>query len=101
MRTAPALLLSAALVTVTLSGCSSAPSGAECLSPGDATQQVSVSGELGSTPDVSFPTPLYAQETQAAAVISGDGATLSGDEPVVLDWSIFDGRTGKLIEASP
>ncbi|SEC26854.1 peptidylprolyl isomerase [Paramicrobacterium humi] len=99
MRTAPALLVSAALVTLTLSGCSSAPS--DCLTPGDATEQVSVSGDLGSTPTVSFPTPLYAQKTQAQADIVGDGERLEGGEPVVIDWSIYDGRTGKLIEASP
>lgn len=101
VRYAPAVLLSAALVTATLSGCSSASAGAACVQPGDASTQVSVSGDLGAEPKVSIPSPLYAPSTQVSTVIEGDGAELQGNEVVELAWSLYNGRTSEKIFATP
>lgn len=101
MRYAPAVLLTAALVTATLSGCASAPAADACVDPGDASNQVSVSGKLGSEPTVSMPTPLYAPTSQVSTVIEGDGAELTGNEVVELAWSLYNGRTGEKIFATP
>lgn len=101
MRYAPAVLLTAALVTATLSGCASTPSGATCLEPGDASNQVSVSGKFGSEPNVSIPSPLYAPTTQVSTAIEGEGAELAGTEVVELAWSLYNGRTGEKIFATP
>lgn len=95
VRYAPAVILSAAVVAATLTGCSSAPASQDCLQPGKATDQVSVSGKLDSAPKVSIPTPLYAQYTQAETVIAGDGAELTGDEVVSISWTLLNGRTGE------
>ncbi|QPZ39910.1 FKBP-type peptidyl-prolyl cis-trans isomerase [Paramicrobacterium chengjingii] len=101
VRYAPAVLLTAALVTATLSGCASTPSGATCLEPGDASNQVSATGKLGSEPNVSIPSPLYAPTTQVSTAIEGDGTELAGTEVVELAWSLYNGRTGEKIFATP
>ncbi len=101
MRYAPAVLLTAALVTATLSGCAGAPADVACATPGDASNQVSVTGKFDSEPSVSMPTPLYAPATQVSTAIEGDGETLAGNEVVELAWSLYNGRTGEKIFATP
>ncbi|GAB2514390.1 hypothetical protein FB385_0092 [Paramicrobacterium agarici] len=101
MRYAPAVLLTAALVTATLSGCASAPAeGAACVEPGDASNQVSVSGKFGSEPSVDMPTPLYTPAPQVSTAIEGDGTRLKGTEVVELSWTLYNGRTGEQIFAT-
>lgn len=99
-RRVPVAIAAAALVGAALTGCSAASAAETCWDPGEATSQVKVSGEFAQTPDVSFPTPLYAEHSQSATAIEGDGMELTGSEVVMLDWSIFNGRTGKQIDVS-
>lgn len=105
MRRAPALIVAAALLLVTLSGCSSSPaaaSGANCekaAQPGSASRLISVSGKFGQKPKVTMPTPVIATTTQASVAIQGTGAELVKGQEAVIDYSIYNGRTGKLVSA--
>lgn len=100
MRKAPALLLSAGLLTAALTGC--APAAAEACEPttpdGDASQLISVSGEFGSTPTVELPTPLKAQRTERTIVTEGDGTVITGDQLVKMSFALYNGTTGEPIE---
>lgn len=100
MRKAPALLLSAGLLTAALTGC--APAAAEACEPttpdGDASQLISVSGEFGSAPTVELPTPLKAQRTERTIVTEGDGTVITGDQLVKMSFALYNGTTGEPIE---
>jgi FKBP-type peptidyl-prolyl cis-trans isomerase len=104
VRRAPALIVAAALLLVTLSGCSSSPAtGTNCdnaAQPGDASKLVTVSGEFGSKPKVSLPTPIYTKTTQASVNIQGTGAELVKGQEAVIDFEIYSGSTGKLVGSS-
>ena len=100
MRKAPALLLSAGLLTAALTGC--APSAADaCVSTtpdGDASQLITVTGEFGSAPTVEMPTPLKAQQTERTVVTEGDGDVITGDQLVKMSFALYNGTTGEPIE---
>lgn len=100
MRKAPALLLSAGLLTAALTGCTA--SAAEACTPttpdGDASQLIDVSGEFGSAPTVELPTPLKAQQTERTVVTEGDGSLITGDQLVKMSFALYNGTTGEPIE---
>ncbi|MBG6237982.1 peptidylprolyl isomerase [Mycetocola sp. CAN_C7] len=103
MRKAPALLLSAGLLAVALTGC--APGGADACEPtttdGTASKLIGVSGDFGSAPDVDMPTPLKASETERSTIIDGDGPVISGDQLVQMSFALYNGTTGDPIEQAP
>ena len=71
IRRIPALLGVAALLTASLAGCSGAsPASAAATrrtTSGDASSLVTATGDVGSPPDVDFPTPLVVDEARGAA----------------------------------
>jgi len=108
VRRRPALLsalTAAALVAVALAGC--APQGrgpgnqpAGCtpdLPSGDASSVVKVSGASDAAPKASFPTPIVAKTSEVTVVKAGHGITAQKGSTVVVDITVFDGRTGKSI----
>lgn len=100
MRTAPALIASAGLLLVSLTGCS-AQAAADCdtaASPGAATKLIQVSGDFGDTPTVDVPQPLYTKTTERDVVIEGDGELVSASGTVNLNMMLLNGRTGEILQ---
>ncbi|MDJ0322626.1 FKBP-type peptidyl-prolyl cis-trans isomerase [Cryobacterium sp. PH31-AA6] len=104
MRRAPVLVATAALLMTVLSGCSTDGSAAaSCQSPvtdGAAAKLVSVTGEAGSAPTVSFPTPLKSGTTQRSEILPGTGPGLVSGQQVKIELSVYNGTTGAVIDAS-
>ena len=72
-------------------GCT--PSGAE-------VESIEISGEFGSTPQVTFDAPLSALLTQRLVVIEGDGPEVKDGDILSIDYSLYNAATGDLIEES-
>jgi len=104
LNRAPALLAVTALLGATLAGCSLIPGFGGCrpsYTSGDASSLVEAPGNVGSKPDVDFPTPLLASATPQVSVISqGDGALILPGDQVDYDFSLADGATGDALGAS-
>ena len=103
MRThAPALILIGALLA-SLTACTAGPDVCEPLIPtGSSPATVDATGEVGESPEVKFPTPLFSERAQQSVLVSGSG---SGDIVPVggivdLEVSLFDGTTGEPITAT-
>ncbi|MFT4307099.1 MAG: hypothetical protein QM604_09440 [Microbacterium sp.] len=100
MRKLPVALAAAALVTLALAGCSvgGAPTCARAASASDIGSLVSVSGEVGTQPDVSVSTPLHVSGTEVADLATGSGTTLvSDDQDVALGITILGAATGEVL----
>jgi len=62
---------------------------------------VTVEGDLGEAPDVTVYSPVKADETAFADVITGDGRTLtSTSQPMVLDIAFYAGESGEKLYES-
>jgi hypothetical protein len=96
VRSSLALIATAGLVAVALSGCAAAP--APQAEAGDSSDVVSVSGEFGEAPRVEFPTPLAPDTTQCTEVIKGEGELLQEGQFVLLGASLFNGTTGEEVQ---
>lgn len=106
VRRTPALLsfgLSAALLT-SLAACAPGDSASElaegCTAPGAASDAVSVTGEIGSAPEISFESPLTTEATQRTVVIDGEGEAATDGDIVTMEYAILNGATGEEIESS-
>lgn len=56
---------------------------------------VTVSGDFGSVPEVTFDTPLKADDVQKNVVITGDGDKISKDDFVSVRFALYNGSDGK------
>ncbi len=63
-----------------------------------AIEQVTVGGEFGALPQVSFPAPLDVTETSTATVLEGEGPALAEDDVALLSYLAVDASTGEVIE---
>src|SRR5690554_4843742 len=96
VRTLPALL-TVAIAVPALVACSS-PS-ATCEFPsGDASSVVSVSGALGTAPEIDMPTPVIAKSTEVTTITEGDGEQVTAGQPAMVDVSIVNGSTGEVLQ---
>lgn len=100
MRKVPALIATAGLVLVTLTACSPASDAADCtpVASGDASELVSVTGELDAAPAVDFPTPLKSATTQRSEIVQGSGPGLIEGQVAKFNLSVYDGTTGETIQ---
>jgi hypothetical protein len=88
------------LVSGVLAGCSGAPLSGGCTPaylPGDASNAVSVSGDVGETPAVEFPTPLIADGVERASLVAGEGEPIESGATVLLTATIFDGSSNDVV----
>ncbi|KQM83465.1 FKBP-type peptidyl-prolyl cis-trans isomerase [Agromyces sp. Leaf222] len=99
MRSSLALIATAGLVAVALSGCATAAPAPEA-SPGDSSTTVEVSGKFGDEPKVSFPTPLMPDETQCTEIIEGTGPLLTEGQLAYVGLGVYNGATGDEIQVS-
>lgn len=105
MRKIPALVAAGGLL-LSLTACAtqSASGGAAGCEPaipsGDASAAISATGEIGSSPEVELPTPLYASENERSVLTAGEGDLVGEGAPVIFQFSIFNGRDGSLLQES-
>ncbi|MDJ0336824.1 FKBP-type peptidyl-prolyl cis-trans isomerase [Cryobacterium sp. PH31-O1] len=101
MRKASALIITAGLVMTALTACASPGSAqASCDSTttaGAATDLVSVTGDLGTAPDVNFPTPLKSATTQRSEIIAGSGEKIVAGQLISAEINIYNGTNGNVI----
>lgn len=93
MRSSLALIATAGIVAIALSGCAAASEPAT--NAGDSSSAVTVSGEFGAVPRVSFPVPLSPTETQCTEIIEGEGDYLSEGQVAQVGLSFFSGESGE------
>jgi FKBP-type peptidyl-prolyl cis-trans isomerase len=101
VRKLSALIAVVGLTAVALTGCTAAPGAEDCTGgapSGDASSLVTATGEVGSAPDVDFPTPLKAAKTQASEISAGKGAGVISGQKVDIEMAVYNGTTGDLIE---
>jgi len=101
---------SAALLVAGLAACSSGEptasstptaAAATCqnVKSGATSKSVSVAGDFGATPKVTFASPLKAQDVERTVVITGKGAVAKAGSNVDIALAAYNGTTGK--ELSP
>jgi len=96
------VIVSAGLLITALTACSSGTaSSGDCPPSGDASKLVEATGDFGTEPEVSFPTPIKSDTTQATTIIAGDGPAVETDDLVRLSWAVYDGETAEPIQAYP
>ena len=101
MRKAPILLLSAGLVVVSLTACTSpAESCVPEAASGNASDVITADGDFGTAPVIDAPADVYAASTQRTTLIEGDGDVVLPGELVVLDYTLVNGRTGDIVTQS-
>lgn len=96
MRSSLALIATAGVVAIALSGCAAASEPAT--SPGDSSSVIEVSGDFGATPRVEFPVPLAPGETQCTEVIEGEGPYLEEGQYTLVGAAIYNGTTGEEVQ---
>jgi len=97
VRSSLALIATAGLVAVALSGCTPAPAAPEATS-GQSSDAVVVSGDFGEKPRVKFPSPLAPEETQCTEVIAGDGERLQEGQQAMIGLAVYNGATGETLQ---
>ncbi|WP_164863521.1 FKBP-type peptidyl-prolyl cis-trans isomerase [Agromyces sp. LHK192] len=97
MRSSLALVATAGLVAVALTGCATAP--APEAAPGNTSSAVQVSGDFGEPPRVEFPSPVNPEETQCSVVIEGDGRPVVAGSPLLVAATLFDPESGEEVQA--
>lgn len=105
MRKIPALVaVGGLLLSLTACATQSAAGGSvDCqpaIAPGDASDAVSASGEIGSSPRLDVPSPLYAAENERSVITAGDGAVIGEGAPVIFQFTILNGRDGSVLQES-
>lgn len=101
VRKTSAALATLSLALVALTGCAAAPAfgGATC-DRAAATSEIddvaTVTGEVGTTPDVELFTPIGAKKSSFSDVVVGDGAALtSPSQSAVIEFALYSGKTGE------
>jgi peptidylprolyl isomerase len=104
VRKASALIVTAGLVMTALTACASPGTGqASCdtgATSGPASDLVTVTGDLGSAPDVQFPTPLKSSTTQRTEIIAGSGQKVVAGQMVSVELNLYNGTTGAALQLS-
>jgi hypothetical protein len=103
VRRSLSLFILAAIAATALAGCATSATDASCTYAeklGDGVAAVTVSGNFGSKPDVTFATPLKASTNQNVIVSKGDGQVSNAGDSVAVDVSLFDGTNAELLSSS-
>jgi peptidylprolyl isomerase len=103
LRTALSLVVVLGLVG-SLAACSAGPesSGSDCTptKSGSASEGVEVSGKFGAKPTVKIDDPLTTKATQRSVVIDGDGTVAEAGYDITAEFSVYNGSTGELVDAT-
>jgi hypothetical protein len=90
-------VIAAVLVSGALAGCTNFSLSGACVpafEPGDASNAVTATGDVGDSPAIEFPTPLIAEQTQRSVLVEGDGEPAAVGSVVRASYTYFDGSTG-------
>ncbi|WP_350349914.1 FKBP-type peptidyl-prolyl cis-trans isomerase [Agromyces sp. G08B096] len=98
MRSSLALIATAGLVAVALTGCAQTP--APEAASGGSSDVIEVSGDFGKTPRVDFPTPVSPEETQCTEIIAGEGDRVVAGQQTLVGYAVYNGATGDKIQAT-
>lgn len=89
---------------VTLAACSATPdsASADCdVTPSGAiSDAITVSGEFGDKPEITFTSPTKATTTERSVVIESDGDVAQDGDIVKVHYSLYNGGTGAELETS-
>lgn len=96
MRSSLALIATAGVVAIALSGCAAASE--PDTGAGDSSSAIEVRGDFGATPRVSFPVPLTPGETQCTEIIEGEGPYLEAGQYALVGAAIYNGTTGEEVQ---
>jgi peptidylprolyl isomerase len=101
VRKTAAALITLGLAALALAGCSAAPSfaGQACSAKPTSsvlTNSVTVKGDFGKAPEVTFATPTKVQKSSVDDLITGTGSAITAkNQPIVLDVALYDAKTGQ------
>lgn len=115
MRRSLPVLLAASIAALALAGCSGSSSPADGTSTstpsaastacapaasGDLSDAVKLTAKPGTEPKTSFTTPVNATTSQRTVATEGDGQVVKEGTTVTLEFSMYDGATGKTITST-
>ena len=99
------VLVVAAATAVALTACSSAGSESareqDCDSPvasGHASSIITSTGAMGSSPTVTFPTPLITTTIERSPLTVGTGSPVQLGQPVILEATVLNGTDGSVLQ---
>lgn len=97
----------AASLVLVLSACSAeeadqtAPSPTADVTPAATSlDEVTVEGDVGEQPDVSFDAPLVIADTETSVVSEGDGEAVEEGQQVTAHMTLVSGTSGEVVESS-
>lgn len=107
MRAAVPFLLVIGLAA-TLTACTPAAENAdsrgaassECAPSGSASESITVAGEFGAKPEVTFEAPLSVEETERTVISEGDGETVEAGSVVNIDFTMINAETGEEVSTT-
>lgn len=105
---------SAAALVLLISGCSGADTAPDstaspsattelaCLNveSGAVSESVSVEGDFGALPEVTFEVPLEAADTQRTVLIEGDGEATEAGQSLDIALGLYSASTGELVSSN-
>lgn len=98
MRRFSALVV-AASIAATLTACSGGSNDCNSgVTSGEASSAVDAPGEVGTAPEVDFPTPLITNSVERSVLVHGDGETVKEGQPVILEATILSGADGTVLQ---
>ena len=109
MRTLPTFLTLSMVAAVALTGCAASPDSSatpsataaaiECTDPGATSDAVSVSGDAGAEPTVTFEAPLAPKATERTVVTEGTGDAIEEGDAVAISYAAYNATTGAKLTA--
>ena len=91
--------LTALIVSLTLTGCSSSVTLAcDFAGGGEQVDSIEVSAEALTKPTVSFASPITAESIQSKVVFEGDGNVFTGKNMIEFEFAGYNGGTGELLQ---
>lgn len=94
MATGAALLLTLTAACGSDDGGDGDPAGASGLAG------VDVSDDLGTEPTVEIDAPLELEESRTDVVVEGDGEELTAEDQIELQFALYNGASGELVQSS-
>lgn len=102
MRRTAALIATVGLLAA-LTACSASSSQADCTggySSGSVSDAIEATGDFGTKPDVTVPTPFNATSTQVSTLIKGTGDPIEKGSLVTVDATVVNGETGEPVQST-
>ncbi len=93
------LALTALIVSLTMTGCSSSVTLAcDSAGGGEQVESIEVSAEQLTKPTVSFAAPITADSIQSRIVFEGEGNVFTGRNMIEFEFAGYNGATGELLQ---